>query len=67
MHFDPIYNIFIYTFNILVMDYIIISSNSTDGLEKEVRMFLDMGYIPQGGVCYNNQLGRYLQALIKHK
>ncbi|UYW01785.1 hypothetical protein K5I29_02345 [Flavobacterium agricola] len=51
------------------MDYKIIQTSilgkGIKGLEEEVKKYMAIGYVPQGGICYAD--ASYCQAMVKIK
>jgi len=52
------------------MQYRIVTGSTTIELEKNVKTYIEMGFIPQGGISVENFImsgsgKRYLQAMIK--
>lgn len=50
-------------------DYLVLRSETSPGISKEVVEHLDLGYVPIGGICILNDCGdnTYYQAVIKKK
>lgn len=45
------------------MSYQIISASSTEDLERSIKRFLKDGYILAGGVAFDNENKKYMQAV----